>query len=87
MKRIKEFFESVMSQWAAKRQKKHLAELNRRSCDELQVVEFEGELFLSYHSIPLVNVALLKDNVIKTLTNSRSVWVQYHLRNTNECKQ
>lgn len=87
MKRIKEFFESVMSQWAAKRQKKHLEELNRRSCDELQVVEFDGELFLSYHNIPLVNVALLKDNVTKTLNNSRSVWVQYHLRDTNGYKR
>lgn len=77
----------MVSQWAAKRQKKHLAELNRRSCDELQVVEFDGELFLSYHNIPLVNVALLKDNVTKTLSKSRSVWVQYHLRNINECKQ
>lgn len=77
----------MMSQWAAKRQKKHLAELNRRSCDELQVVEFDGELFLFYHNIPLVNVTLLKDNVTKTLSQSRSVWVQYHFRNINECKQ
>lgn len=87
MKRIKEFFEALRRQWTDKRQKKHIAELHRRSCDELQVVEFDGELFLSYHSIPLVNVALLKDNVTKTLNNSRSVWVQYHLRNINEYKQ
>lgn len=86
MKRIREFFETIMSQWAAKRHKKYLAELHRRSCDELQVVEFDGELFLSYHNIPLVNITLLKDNVTETLSNSRSVWVQYHLRNINEWK-
>lgn len=83
MKHLKNILLKFASRYEVRKQKKHLTELQRRSCDELQVIEFDGDLFLSYHNIPLVSESMLKNNITNTLNSSRTIWVKYQLQKTN----
>lgn len=86
MKRIKGFLSAIVARYATQKRKKYKAELHRRSCDELQVSEFNGRVFLSYKNVPLIDTEYLNDSIANVLEDMRTVWILYHLNRINNCE-
>ena len=83
---------SIMSdfaQWWAsykvKRKHKKQEELERMSCQTINVIEFDGELWVSYNDVPIVQVGCLNEAVEKVIASSRKgylAWkIKYNVRN------
>ena len=76
----KKFLIKLFEHYSNKRQKKYFTELQKRSCDELQVMEFDGNLYLSYRGCPLIDVNSLKGTIPEMLVQARDVWVKHHVK-------
>lgn len=80
MEQLKQFIKDFLARRAAHRLARTIAELKRRSLDELQVMEYEGKLYLSYNGTPLVVADLLVNTLPETLESVRDLWLEYKLK-------
>lgn len=80
MEQLKQFIKDFLARRAAHRLARTTAELKRRSLDELQVMEYEGKLYLSHNGTPLVVADLLVNPLPETLENVRDLWLEYKLK-------
>lgn len=81
MEQIKQWVKDFLARRAAHRLARTKAELKRRSLDELQVMEYNGTLYLSHCGVPLVSAELLQKTLPATLDDVRQLWLDYKLNN------
>lgn len=67
-------YKSLKQENAIKREQNAILEATRT----LQVLEFSGELYLSYRGVPIINQALLKKTLPETLEESRNTLCKWN---------
>lgn len=68
---IRQTWKHLREQYHASRCQKRVQYLNNLSCENLNVIEFNGRLYISYNGVPVVRVDDLKGKVPDILAQSR----------------
>lgn len=65
-------------------EKRHQKELQERANSEIQVMEFDGELWLCHRNIPLIKQEWTKENLAKLTEKVRVNWLKYNIQKHNK---
>lgn len=68
---IRQIWKRLHEQYCASRHQKRVQYLDNLSCENLNVTEFNGRLYISYNGIPVVRVDDLKGKAPDILAQSR----------------
>lgn len=77
IERAKQWFQNWKANYAAKMEARKEAKRQRDAEFELDIREFDGELFIAYNNIPVVNVHHLNADIVDVLLVSRESLVMY----------
>lgn len=77
IERAKQWFQNWKTNYDAKMEARKEAKRQRDAEFELDIREFDGELFIAYNNIPVVNVHHLNTDIVDVLLVSRESLVMY----------
>lgn len=77
IERAKQWFRNWKANYVVKMEARKEAKRKLDAELELDIREFDGELFISYNNIPIVNVHHLNTNIVDVLLVSRESLVMY----------
>lgn len=72
--KIKNPFKILSEHYEKKRREEAIAQVNR----DVQLREFEGNIWLCYNNVPIVEQSQLKDTLCNTITNTRAAVCRYY---------
>lgn len=74
-------FKQIVSDWLKRRNERQAAQRtarnNRRASELVNVVEYNGELYVAYNAVPLVPIKELKGDVTKLLPYMRATFITW----------
>lgn len=77
---MKNIFKAI-SDWKKEmkmnRETKHMNEIRKQCYDSIQVMEFNGDLYISHDGVPIVKLNDLKENHPSSLATMREDCVKY----------
>lgn len=74
---IKQWLQAYGERMRADRSKAKLDRLETESKRRLQVMEYEGEVYLSYDGVPLLTEDEFGSDLVEALGNARENWKKY----------
>lgn len=57
--------------------------LTQESNSAIQLMEFDGAIYLSHHGTPVLPVTSLRCEAVDAVSQSRKAWVDYHMKEKN----
>lgn len=76
-KTIRQWFNAYSERVGAERSKARLERLEAESKRRLQVMEYEGDVYLSYDGVPLLTEDELGTDLVVALEEMRENWKKY----------
>ena len=74
---IHQWFRKLREDYREHRQQKRSQYLDNLSCDSINVMEFDGRLYISYKGVPIVRVEDLKVKAPELLAQSRADYLAW----------
>lgn len=75
--KLKDWLMSAISQLKAQKELKRQNSLKRLSCTDINVVEFNGRLYIAYQGVPVVRVDDLKVKAPELLSQAREDYLMW----------
>lgn len=80
MKQLRQTIAALLRRRKADRQERKTRQLLRNAEEEIQVIEFDGKLYIAYHGTPLIEEAKVAETLLSTLPEVRRTLVTYRLK-------
>lgn len=77
LKAITQWFRKLREQYHEAQQQKRCRYLDNLSCDNINVIEFNGRLHIAYKGVPIVRVDDLKGKAPEILAQSREDYLEW----------
>ncbi len=74
---IRAFFDKLSRKYYVSKLAKRNQRLNNLSCESINVIEFNGRLYISYNGTPIVRVEDLQTEVTEVLAQSRQDYLAW----------
>ena len=80
LEQIKQWWSELVKEYEEKQATKKQKALERMSCEVINVMEFDGKLYVSYNGVPMVPVESLNMTVEKLLAQSRKSYLAWQTK-------
>lgn len=80
MNQVNNWWSRITARWADWRLRKLNKSLRRNSNDAIQLMEFNGEMYICHLGTPIVSATRLNADAVTVVRESREVWIDYKLR-------
>ncbi|GAY31061.1 hypothetical protein [Prevotella sp. MGM2] len=77
---IRNWLEGVKERYQAKRQERYAKQLEQMSCKSINVIEFNGCLFIAHDGVPIVRVDDLKAKAPEILAQAREDYLAWRAK-------
>lgn len=74
---IRQWFHKLQEDYHASRQQRRSQYLNNLSCENINIIEFNGRLYISYKGVPIVRTEDLKVKAPELLAQSREDYLAW----------
>lgn len=79
MANLNTWWSRITARWADWRIRRLNKSLRRSSDNAIQLMEFDGEMYICHEGIPVVSAKRLKTDAVTVVRESREVWIDYKL--------
>ena len=80
LKSVRQFLKKLREEYSAAKQQKRVQNLKNLSCESINVMEFNGRLYIAYNGVPVVRVDDIKIKVTDLLAQSREDYLTWKVK-------
>lgn len=82
MSRVANIWGGLTARWAAHRHNKLIKALQRDSLQAIQLMEFDGAIYICHYDTPIINIDHLsnKAHAVAVIRQSREKWIKHKLQ-------